>query len=110
MKKILLLLLIIISINGLAQFPATQSQGTVNTKVVSNGGFQAMKGLINGVYVDTTAANAGYIDFYTGAQIYCTSDQYFYLRDTLPMRWTKMAKFSDIGGGLLDTLLPRLNQ
>ena len=98
MKKILLLLSILVSINGLAQFPATQSQGTINTKVVSNGGFQAMKGLINGVYTDTTAANAGYIDFYTGAQIYCTSDQYFYLRDTLPMRWTKMAKFSDITG------------
>ena len=101
MKKILLLLIIIISINSFAQFPATQSQGTVNTRVVNNGGFQAMKGLINGVFADTTSANADYIDFYNGAQIYTRSDRNFWLRDSVLNSWVRMAKFSDVGSGSL---------
>src|SRR5688572_28279964 len=101
MKKILLLLLIIISVNGLAQFPATQSQGTINTKVVSNGGFEAKKGLINGVFADTTAANADYIDFYNGAQIYTRSDRRFWLRDSVLNMWIRMAKFSEVGGNYI---------
>src|SRR5688572_24337552 len=101
MKKILLLLLIIISVNGLAQFPATQSQGTINTKVVSNGGFEAKKGLINGVFADTTAANADYIDFYNGAQIYTRSDRRFWLRDSVLNMWIRMAKFSEVGSNLI---------
>jgi len=100
MKKILILALLIISISSFAQFPATQSMGTVNTRVVSNGAFDATKGLINGVFADTTAAN--------GAQIWTSSDMNFWLRSTALNMWIRMAKFSETGGGFTANLPIRI--
>src|SRR6187402_1805226 len=98
MKKLIIAILTLISINSLAQFPVTQSMGTANTKVVSNGALQAVRGVINGVFTDTTAANSDQIDFYNGAQIWTRSDRNFWLRDSALNMWVKMAKSSNVGG------------
>src|SRR6187402_106013 len=95
MKKLIIAILTLISINSLAQFPVTQSMGTANTKVVSNGALQAVRGVINGVFTDTTAANSDQIDFYNGAQIWTRSDRNFWLRDSVLNMWVRMAKLSD---------------
>jgi len=100
MKYLIVFILLIVSVNTVAQFGATQSMGTVNTRVVSNGAFDATKGLINGVFADTTAANASPIDFYNGAQIWTSSDRNFWLRSTTLNMWIRMAKFSDVGGAI----------
>lgn len=99
MKKIFLFILIIISINGLAQYPITQSMASANTRLQVNGAVDARKGLINGVYVDTSAANSDQIDFYDGAQIWTTSDNNIWLRDAALSIWIRMAKFSDVTAG-----------
>jgi len=94
MKKILLLILILVSINSLAQFPNNQGFGTATTQTNINGGLKAWHGIINGIYTDTTAANADYIDWYKGSQIYAGG--HFWIRDSLPMRWSRMMRYSEI--------------
>lgn len=97
MKKIFFFILIVISVNGFAQtgFPGVQSMANANTRLIVNGGLQATRGLINGVFTDTTAANSDYIDFYNGAQIYTRSDRNFWLRDSVLNQWIRMAKYSE---------------
>ncbi len=73
MKKLLLPLFLII--NGFVfgqgtPFSNYQTQGNVETRWVQQGAVQGMKGLINGIYTDTTTANLGHMDFYPGAQIF----------------------------------------
>lgn len=99
MKKIFFFLLVVISINAIGQdFPMTQGMATGNTRLIVNGGLHTIKGLINGNYADTTAANAGYIDFHHGAQIWTISDKNLWVRDSILSQWVRMAKFSEVGG------------
>lgn len=100
MKKILYIILLLISVNGFSQtgFPGTQSMANASTRLLVNGGLEAKRGIINGVFTDTTAANSDYIDFYNGAQIYTRSDRNFWLRDSVLNMWIRMAKFSEVGG------------
>jgi len=97
MKKILLFILIAAYIDASGQFPGTQSMANASTKLLVNGGLEAKRGIINGVFTDTTTANADHIDFYNGAQIYTRSDRNFWLRDSVLNMWIRMAKFSEVG-------------
>ncbi len=99
MKKIFFILLIFVCFKSFGQFPQGQSVSGPTYNYVFRGGVQSMKGFINAKYTDTTAANADYVDFYTGTTIYTTADQNFWIRDTLPMRWTRLANFSELDGG-----------
>lgn len=105
MKKILLFVLLVVSISGFTQtgFPGVQGMGSPTTRLEVKGAVHAIKGVINGVYVDTTAANADYIDFYNGAQIYTRSDRNLWLRDSVLNMWIRMAKFSDAGTNIYNS-------
>lgn len=84
MKKILLFVFIfLVAKISFAQYPQQQTMGTNNTIInLGNANGGAIKGnIINGLYTDTTAANATQIDFYTGAQIFTTSDTSFWIRN-----------------------------
>lgn len=90
MKKILSILpLLIFSLVSKSQYPVTQNLGSSSTlvQVPANGGFIA--NLINRTFVDTNAANSTNIKYYTGAQVYCSSDSSLYWRYN--GAWIKMA-------------------
>lgn len=98
MKKIILSTIILLtSAICFAQFPQKRIITNNQTNAVFEGAAQTMLGLVNGVYADTTAANAGYIDFYNGAQIWTRSDRNFWLRDSVLNMWIRMAKYNDFG-------------
>lgn len=98
MKKIILSTIILLtSAICYSQFPQKRLITNNQTNAVFDGGAQVMLGLINGVYTDTTAANAGYIDFYNGAQIWTRSDRNFWLRDSVLNMWIRIAKYNDFG-------------
>mgnify|MGYP006935472510 CR=1 FL=1 len=100
MKKLISVILISLSVSfGYGQaFPVTNAQGAPNTLSLSKGGIQAGVGLINTLYSDTTAANLNlYLKNYAGAQIYTTSDNNFWLRNTVIGKWTLVG---GSGGGI----------
>lgn len=81
MKKLLLLIILIISLRGISQgYPLTQNIGSSSTKVQvpANGAMNAL--FINRPFNDTTSANLTNIKFYNGAQIFTLSDSTFWLR------------------------------
>jgi len=101
MKKVFLfILLFCLAKISIAQYPQQQTMGTNNTIInlgATNGG--AIKGnIINGLYTDTTAANATQIDFYAGAQIFTTSDTSFWVRNKTSTN-TYWFRVGGAGGG-----------
>lgn len=92
MKKIFLFLAVItasvVCFSQGSPYPNFQRQGNVQTRWYQEGAVHAGKGLINGVYPDTIFANAGYQDFYPGAQIITTTGGLkLWLRDNPAYRW-----------------------
>lgn len=93
MKNVFLLILatIFIGITSNAQntlFPNYQAQGSPTTLNDFRGGLRTIKGLVNGRYFDTTAANNDpYIRAYAGAQIYTTKDSSIWIRNNPATRW-----------------------
>lgn len=88
MKKLLLFFILLFSFFfSFAQFPNPQTIGSPTTLWDQQGAARAKKGLINGSYTDTTQANAGNIDFYPGAQIFTTSDNSTWVRNSTATRW-----------------------
>lgn len=90
MKKFILSIgVIIISLSSFSQlFPIPQGSGTTSTLFTANGGVTAKAGVINAKYTDTFAANLNpYIKNYPGAQIFTTTDNTFWVRNTSVNRW-----------------------
>ena len=93
MKKFLLLPLLVISLFAFGQgtpFPNYQQFGSATTLTDFKGAARTIKGFVNGTYTDTTEANLGSIDFYPGSQIFTTSDNRLWLRNSTATRWTVM--------------------
>lgn len=97
MKRIFLLVgFLFFAICSFSQYIINQSIGSGNTRVFvpPNGAFQAS--LINRTFTDTTAANLTPIDFYAGAQIYTTSDNRLWIRNSSATAWEQVAFGSGI--------------
>jgi len=79
----------IANVNGQGTFPGLATAGSPTTLNYWKGGGKFVKGMINGVYVDTTSANldTNYIKYYVGAQIFTTSDNKVWVRDALAVQW-----------------------
>ena len=94
MKKILTLLFFLIATASIGQYPINQILSSDSTMVSvgrnATGGIRG--GLVNMVFTDTTAANLSRISYYTGAQIWTTTDSAIWVRfKGTPSFWVKMA-------------------
>lgn len=87
MKKILIFVLSFICLKSFGQYPVNQSLGSDSTLVTSKGALKSR--LINRPFSDTTQANTQRIKFYDGAQIWTTTDNKFWLRDSANNIWTQ---------------------
>lgn len=85
MKHFLTILCILTSFSALAQFPNTHTQSSPYTKEVFNGSTNPKKGLINGRYSDTAAANRDYVAGEKGIQIVVGNT--IYMRDSTATKW-----------------------
>lgn len=95
MKKILILILVFFC--GLAansQYPGNQSIGADSTLVTSKGGLKGR--IVNTNYTDTTQANTQRIRQYAGAQIYTTTGNSFWVRNSTATEWIRQATIDDI--------------
>lgn len=98
MKRILLILSLFISSYTFAQYPTTQVLGSDSAIVKAKGGFWANKGMVNGYYIDTAAANFSRISQYPQAQI-VTDTGTLYIRNNDATGWNRVipaAGFSSI--------------
>lgn len=85
MKQFLTILFSFFCFVSFAQLPNTHTQSNGHTKEVFLGGINPVKGLINGRYTDTTAANADYIKGEPGVQIIVGNT--LYIRDVTGTKW-----------------------
>lgn len=85
MKQLLTILCALTSFSALAQFPNTHTQSNPYTKEVFNGSVNPKKGLINGRYSDTAAANRDYVAKEKGIQIVVGNT--IYMRDSTATKW-----------------------
>ena len=86
MKNLLLLFLCLMSLSAIGQFPVTQSSGSASTLVYSKGAYGSDSGFVFRVkYVDTSAANIGWIDNIPGIVIR-VGDSLF-LRNNTATKW-----------------------
>ena len=78
-----------------AQFPINTASGNTQTLSTVRGASRSMKGMVNGVYPDTTTANndTSYISHYPGAQIYTSSDDIFWIRNAATTAWVQLGGF-----------------
>lgn len=99
MKKLFLPLFLIISSVVFGQglpFPNYQQFASPTTRTNFLGAAHTQKGLINGMYQDTTVANQGFIDFYPGAQIVTISPaNAVWLRNSTATEWIRQASSSN---------------
>lgn len=84
-----------------SSFPIKQSVGNaVNTIVVTNV-LQGKGGLVNGKFTDTTAANlfatGKKIKYYPGAQIYTSSNNSIWLRNSTATAWVLQLSGTNVG-------------
>jgi acyl-CoA thioesterase I len=90
MKKLSILLFLLTAfVFTKAQYPIKQSVGNAPNTIVKSNAVLVNDGFVNGVFVDTTAANLKQIKTYPGAQIFTTSDSSFWLRNPAATRWLK---------------------
>jgi hypothetical protein len=95
MKKLLIVFfLFLLSFTLKAQYPINQFIGADSTLVTSRGGLKGR--LVNTSFFDTTAANFQQIKQYAGSQIYTTSNNSFWVRDSTAQRWIKQINVNDI--------------
>lgn len=95
MKYLLLILCFAFSASVFGQNPVTKAPGTPAYTFSGNeqtlhqfmGYWKSKKGLINGIYNDTTEANTAYGDAYAGCQIFTISDNKLWLRNSTGTRW-----------------------
>lgn len=93
MKNIFLFILLFICLKGFSQYPVKQTLGSDSTLVESKG---ALKGrIVNKPFSDTTQANTQRVKFYDGSQIWTTTDNKFWLRDSAANKWV------EAGGGVV---------
>lgn len=98
MKKLLLLLLIFISVRSYAQYPnGIQTLGNDSNVIAPKGGFKAR--VINFAFTDTAQANTQHIKEYPGAQIFTTSDNKFWLRNSTATAWIEKGS-GGVGSGI----------
>jgi hypothetical protein len=104
MKTILTILSLLISGVMFGQFPNSHSQSNDKTNEIFKGAVNPIKGLINGIYSDTTAANNDYISKYPLAQIGVGSS--LYVRDSTATRWILIGSGSGsvIAGGAITSV------
>lgn len=91
MKKILLFILIFISLKSLSQtgkYPNIQTLGSDSTLVESKGGFKGR--LINKPFTDTAQANTQRVKWYDGAQIWATTANKLWIRDSTGNKWMEI--------------------
>lgn len=83
------MLSVLVDLSAQSNFPTQLSSGSSQTLSTDRGGRRALKGFVNATYTDTTAANldTNYIKFNPGAQIFTTSDNKFWLRNTAASQW-----------------------
>lgn len=96
-KKLLLFWIAVsatlLSLSQGTPFPSYSQVGS-NTSILDNkGAGQFRKGIVNGVYTDTTAANLDHIDFYPGAQIFTSVGNAIWVRDSVAHRWLVQGGF-----------------
>lgn len=89
MKIILTILSSLFWVCSMAQFPNTHSQSNGHTKEVFGGAINPQKGLINGRYADTAAANLDYVKDEPGVQIVVGDD--IWLRNSTATKWILIA-------------------
>lgn len=94
-KSLFFIAFIIIAITSFAQvFPVISGSGNTSTLLNPHGAVKGDVGLINGVYFDTTAANANsYFKNYPGAQIYTTFDGSTWIRNGGAKKWIRINTF-----------------
>jgi len=88
MKALSVLLFVLFSLTAAAQFPITQNQGAPATLTKTRGGVQADSGFVFGPFVDTAAANGGFIKNIPGIVIRTvTPANTLWLRNSTATRW-----------------------
>ena len=93
MKKLLLILLILVSFNSFSQFTNNIGQGSATTQIYSKGGYGADSGFIlRSCYADTGIVNAGFLDAIPG-QIIRTCAGFMWIRNNTATAWLL------VGGG-----------
>lgn len=85
MKRLLYILALLISANSFGQYPTVQNLGGDSTLVNSKGGTKGR--FINFVYSDTSAANLDRIRQYPGAQIFTSTGNVVWIRNSTATRW-----------------------
>lgn len=97
MKKLFtiisILLCSVICFGQLPKLPIVQQIANTDSTILITNVVQPRHGLVNGVYVDTVAANLQKISMYPGSQIYTTSDGLLRIRNALATAWDL------VGGG-----------
>ncbi len=88
MKKLFSIILFFISINVFGQYPVQQNLGSDSTLVNSKGAIRSK--FINFTFTDTTQANTYHIDEYPGSQIFTSSDESFWYRNSVATKWLRM--------------------
>lgn len=91
-----MLLLLLASTVTFSQFRNKAGILNDSTEYIIKGGTKSSQGFINATYLDTTAANLSRIDDYPGAQIFCTGDNSFWIRDKFAKKWI----LKDPSGGI----------
>jgi len=93
MRKIFIILLFFFTKNSFSQWPVSQNLGSDSTIINVGRNFSGgVKGnFINKSYTDTTAANLQRIRQYAGAQIYTTTANKFYIRNSTATQWIEQA-------------------
>lgn len=102
MKKIFTILsgLLFSTVIFCQTFPQKTIQGSATTLTDNKGAISVSIGLINAAYTDTSAVNLNpYIKNYPGAEIYTTSDNSKWLRNSVASAWLKIGPST--GGSLV---------
>ena len=106
-----LILIIVICFLGTGLFAQTyptppQSLGSVNILVRDTGGLAVRQTFIMPVYSDTSAANTmGYPKNYIGSQIFTSSDNNLWIRNTTRTGWIKISSSASVSPTWQQTLI-----
>lgn len=94
MKYFLTILFALLSCVSFAQLPVTHRQSNGHTKEQFDGAIYPVKGLINGRYADTAAANLDYVAGEKGIQIIVGNT--IWIRDSTGTKWLAMDRSEDL--------------
>jgi len=99
MKKILSILFVLFSFVGYCQFPNNPTQSNINTNNQFIGAATFQRGMVGGVFADTTSANAAsWVSGTRGIIIYSILDDAYYFRSGTLNKWVQFLPSGGTGG------------